>query len=384
MARKRKIRDYSVRPSVAALVIFITISTMMVGYAYTVSVFKVRGQAGVNTSMLLRITSITLRESNVGTNEKDPVIEHNTKGIITPSFYSSGSDMIYDVVIENSGSVSATLKDIKLVDESNNAEPTAITMNIDSLKIGTMLNPGETKSFPIIVSKSGSENFSKTLQFELEFVKSSEMASVADSLDAMESQLTYMEQELDGKRILKKHPVGSIYVSTSSQNPGPVIGGTWESFGVGRTIMGVGTVPNAAINGSSCTPTSTISLSSANQTGGKSSVTLTEAMLPPHKHSILLNTSTATIKGEIRDLSSQSSSVKITASGIFSVKLQGAKGGYGTQKNFSSSNSGDLITADLRHSHTVSGKTGSSGQTNPTAVNLMNPYTTVYMWKRTA
>ena len=36
------------------------------------------------------------------------------------------------------------------------------------------------------------------------------------------------------------YPVGSIYISTSSTNPGTSIGGTWVAFGQGRTLVGVG------------------------------------------------------------------------------------------------------------------------------------------------
>ena len=37
------------------------------------------------------------------------------------------------------------------------------------------------------------------------------------------------------------YPVGSIYMSTNSQNPSEYLGGEWEAYGEGRTIVGVGT-----------------------------------------------------------------------------------------------------------------------------------------------
>lgn len=34
---------------------------------------------------------------------------------------------------------------------------------------------------------------------------------------------------------LQMYPVGAIYISTSSVNPSTYLGGTWDSFGQGRT-----------------------------------------------------------------------------------------------------------------------------------------------------
>lgn len=40
--------------------------------------------------------------------------------------------------------------------------------------------------------------------------------------------------------ILKKaYPIGSIYLSVNSTNPGTLFGGIWEKFGKGRTLVGV-------------------------------------------------------------------------------------------------------------------------------------------------
>jgi len=37
------------------------------------------------------------------------------------------------------------------------------------------------------------------------------------------------------------YPIGSIYASVSSVNPGTIFGGTWVSFAAGRTLVGVDT-----------------------------------------------------------------------------------------------------------------------------------------------
>lgn len=35
------------------------------------------------------------------------------------------------------------------------------------------------------------------------------------------------------------YPVGSIYLSVNSTNPGSIFGGTWVAFGAGRVLVGV-------------------------------------------------------------------------------------------------------------------------------------------------
>src|SRR5574344_1357679 len=64
---------------------------------------------------------------------------------------------------------------------------------------------------------------------------------------------------------LKNYPVGSIYISTSSTNPSSLYGGTWESYGQGRTLIGVGSGIDA--NG-------TVQTFYVDQTGGEYTHTL--------------------------------------------------------------------------------------------------------------
>ena len=46
-------------------------------------------------------------------------------------------------------------------------------------------------------------------------------------------------QEMIDENLLKEYPIGSIYISTNDQNPSEYIGGEWENFGQGKTIVGL-------------------------------------------------------------------------------------------------------------------------------------------------
>jgi len=124
------------------------------------------------------------------------------------------------------------------------------------------------------------------------------------------------------------YPVGSIYTSISSTNPSTLLGvGTWVAFATGRTLIGV--------------DTGQTEFDTVEETGGSKTHTLTEAEMPSHTH---------TYKYSDQD----------------QVELIG-----GTITDISEVDEG-----------------GSTRTTNSTgggsAHNNLQPYITVYFWKRTA
>jgi len=48
----------------------------------------------------------------------------------------------------------------------------------------------------------------------------------------------------------KTYPIGAIYISVSSTNPGTLFGGTWEAYGQGRVLVGKATSGTFATAGS--------------------------------------------------------------------------------------------------------------------------------------
>ncbi len=75
----------------------------------------------------------------------------------------------------------------------------------------------------------------------------------------------------------KMYPIGSIYISTSLSTPaqvGSAIGGTWESYGKGQTLVGV--------------DTSQTEFNSVGKTGGEKAHILTLDEMPSHNHGLNL------------------------------------------------------------------------------------------------
>ena len=129
----------------------------------------------------------------------------------------------------------------------------------------------------------------------------------------------------DPLSVLAAYPVGSIYMSVNSTSPNSLFGGTWERFANGRCLVGVNE--------------SDTDFSSAQKTGGEKTHTLTINEMPSHSHT---------------------GSVDKTRQGGSQWTLQDM-GGNPTS------------------SPDDTGVTGGGA-----AHNNLQPYVTVYMWRRTA
>ncbi|WP_332059053.1 DUF859 family phage minor structural protein [Streptococcus canis] len=84
---------------------------------------------------------------------------------------------------------------------------------------------------------------------------------------------TEVKPSFDKTEILNMvYPVGAIYMSTSSANPSTFIGGTWQRYAQGRTIVGVSE--------------NETEFNYAGKTGGEKSHRLTKNEMPRHDHNV--------------------------------------------------------------------------------------------------
>ncbi len=172
------------------------------------------------------------------------------------------------------------------------------------------------------------------------------------------------------------HPVGSIYMNaTNANNPSTYLGfGTWSAFGAGRVPVGfdgTNALFNAAekIGGSydatlvSHNHGGATDIESANHTHGFSGTT---AGGGAHTHNLYVHPS-------------------LKSSNCCSYLFPDPGGSHVPQ--------GNVIEGVGDHTHTFSGNTGGISNTHTHAISLdgtsatnanVQPYITVYMWKRTA
>lgn len=172
---------------------------------------------------------------------------------------------------------------------------------------------------------------------------------------------------------LAAYPVGSIYCSIDSTDPGTLFGGTWVAIGAGRALVAAG---DGFAVGSE---------------GGSDTHTLTVEEMPSHAHTAwtgeagwhghAARTDTANLTGSFNP-----GGLGITASGVYSLGAgkQPSNSGYATDSSIVNINASHMHNVGVdgagNHTHTVGvGATG-GGQ----AFSVRNPYIAVNMWRRTA
>lgn len=169
------------------------------------------------------------------------------------------------------------------------------------------------------------------------------------------------------------YPVGSIYMTAdSTANPATLFGGTWAAWGSGRVPVGVNTSDSA--------------FDTAEKTGGAKTVTLTSNNLPSHTHTYNAPPSnTADFKLETKHLPSHTHSYSNKTLSTASANVVTG----GNVSVVSSISSGSSTTggtgSNTAHKHSISTSSVASGSAGgSTAVTILQPYITCYMWKRTA
>lgn len=166
----------------------------------------------------------------------------------------------------------------------------------------------------------------------------------------------------------KVYPVGSIYMSVVNNSPANFIGGTWVALNEGRVLIGAN------------------STYTAGKIGGEFTHKITVAELPAHNHSA--NTASAGAHTHTASTNSTGDHTHNyvcykTAEAVYNIgggsHIMNTSSTLATTSAGAHSHTVTIASADA-HTHTVTVNNTGSGS----AMNNMQPYLAVYMWKRTA
>lgn len=197
--------------------------------------------------------------------------------------------------------------------------------------------------------------------------------SINDMFDAVRKDIDALKPKIDSV-LSKAYPVGAIYCSTVETNPHDLFGfGTWEYIEQGRVLLSQGTKYNAGSVGGAETHTLTVQEMPSHKHGGATgdggahTHTGTASEAGEHTHS-------ADIKPYSRDgqkerrIHSYDSTISGGTSSTIGAKVDIQLGGAHTHDV--------VINSSGAHSHDINAEGG--GQ----AHSIMQPYLSVYMWKR--
>lgn len=213
-------------------------------------------------------------------------------------------------------------------------------------------------------------------------VKAQEAASIqaieADSVlagYAKKDELSSLIAAAVAEAKLAAYPVGSIYCSIDSTDPGTLFGGTWVAIGAGRALVAAG---GGFAVGSE---------------GGADTHTLTVEEMPSHAHTAwtgeagwhghAARTDTANLTGSFNPGGSGITASGICSLGAFRQRSAADNGDYhvSTIVNINASHMHNVgVDGAGNHTHTVGVEATGDGQ----AFSVRNPYIAVNMWRRTA
>ena len=201
--------------------------------------------------------------------------------------------------------------------------------------------------------------------------------------------------------ISKVYPVGSIYMSVNSTDPGTLFGGTWERI-QGKFLLGASSGHTAGSTGGAETvKLSTAQLPAHTHTGPAHTHTIPghTHSVPNHTHTVPAHTHTATCAtaGDHyhnirRTQDAAAGSAKFSFAGAADIFKPTLNAGAHThaitvasKAAFSTTSSGTCTTGSGGSGSTGSAGSGNTGSTGSgSAVGIMPPYLAVYMWQRTA
>ena len=266
--------------------------------------------------------------------------------------------LVYTVTSTNGG---GTLSETQLPDSEEHIN---IINNVT-------INPKTTQEYTMTITyKNSSSNQdadkNKSLIGKIEITDMSGN-SILPETSTGPSEDIELEQTLYGvtvKEIMNEiYPVGSIYTSTIDTNPSEKFGGVWERYGEGKTLIGVDESDTSFNTVEKTGGSKTINLAHSHTVNSHTHNTqdhvLTIAEIPAHAHSM-------DYQNVQRGTTGSTTSTRLVSDDPYSGTVNTNSTGGGKAHN---------------HGATTTASPGTNSQLS-TSQSILNPYITVYMWKR--
>ena len=129
-------RNETKRNGIIIGALLITIALMTIGYAALATQLTINGTASTGDAKWeISFLSIAKNDtlSTIDAVEVDTPTASGTAATFNVKLPQPGSKIVYDLVVQNTGTIDATFKEVTGVTETNNAQPTQITYTVDRL-----------------------------------------------------------------------------------------------------------------------------------------------------------------------------------------------------------------------------------------------------------
>ena len=375
MLESRKISKNILK--VIGLVLFMTIFNSL-SYAYFTSNIEGEGKEMVITTsdISIRFTDNeaikktgltpgdTITKTFSITNNSEGKVEYKINWEYLINNFVNREYLVYEVSSTNGG---GSLSETQLPDSEEHIN---ILNNIT-------INPGVTQEYTMTITYKNSENNqdadkNKSLIGKLEITDLSGNSILPETSTGSIEEIE-LEQTLYGltvKEIMNEiYPIGSIYTSTTDTNPSEKFGGVWERYGEGKTLVGVNESDSSFNTVEKTGGSKSINLAHSHTVNSHTHETQDHALtideIPSHQHR-----SVAAYSGSLADYFGGSVADYGITTGIWE--------GDGDYNLYSSYTGGDQ---SHNHGSTTASSPGTNSKLSSTQ-SILNPYITVYMWKR--
>ena len=276
---------------------------------------------------------------------------------VSNSSFASGTAFVLaaNCSIGNHYTVSASIKDALGNTATASAEITTSfrILNVNKKKTGLAIGKfSEKDAFEVNMDSYFLKNIKSGINVEGSIATNSNLT--AKSGISTDGNLTAKGDINLPKLLSKIYPVGAVYITYNNNNPGKFLGGTWVRFGEGRTLIGEGTGNDGSTS---------MSFTAASEGGN-------------YKHYHAIQVGYTIMYGDVTN-GDESKAIMVAKLADNSGWAEAVKdASYGDTTKFNTGTEYSFKYGNTAQARSSTGTTSKSSS--------IQPYITVYFWRRTA